>query len=151
MKNIKPVSSEYQKLQAAWKKAAREGELVVPCKTLSDARRLRFSLYNAVKPVREGKAHEPELLEAIQSVSLQLREDPPTLIMQHRAFSPAIAALDAVLGEEDLQDVPTAPPVMTPEEAESFSRVQELLGKGHDDETKPVFDTRKNPFYTRER
>lgn len=148
MQNIKPVSTEYQKLQAAWKKAAKVGELVVPCQNLSDARRLRFSLYNAVKPVREGKVHAPELLEAISSVSLQIRENPIRLIMQNRAFSSAIAALDSVLDEEDFEEAPTMLPVMTPEEAESFNRVQELLKQP---ETAEETAARKNPFYTRER
>ena len=149
MQNIKPVSTEYQKLQAAWKKAAKIGELVVPCQNLSDARRLRFSLYNAVKPVREGKVHAPELLEAISSVSLQIKEDPIRLILQNRAFSSAISALDAVLEDEDLQDAPAMPSDLSVEEAGSITRVRELLRQQEKEESGQP-PTRVNPFYTRE-
>lgn len=141
MKNSPGGQQELQKLQAAWKKAAKDGELRVPCGTLSDARRLRFTLYNAVKAVKEGKVHDPKLLEVVNSVSISLQESPPMVVLQHRARSSMMQSLFAVLGDVELEEV-SAVPVMTEAEIASLNRLQELM---QEEPEKP-----KNPYFTRE-
>lgn len=141
MKNSPGGQQELQRLQAAWRKAVKDGEFRVPCGTLSDARRLRFTLYNAVKAVKEGKVHDPALLEVVNSVSVHLQEHPPMVIMQHRAKSSMMQSLSAALGDIELEDVSQAP-VMTQAEIESLNRLQEIM---QEEPVKP-----KNPYFTRE-
>ena len=80
-------------------------------------------------------------------MSLQVRDKPPVLIMQHRGRSGALQALSAVLGEEDLAAVDVSAPVMTVEEAESLNRIQAMLTEKPVEAEAPV---RRNPYFTRE-
>lgn len=57
---------------AVWRKALAEGEVRITLKTISDARRVRFGLYNSVRPFREGKMFDPDLLRAAQECSIRL-------------------------------------------------------------------------------
>lgn len=146
--SIKPYNFTPDQLQmhAAWVKAAREGRLEIPCKTVSDARRLRFSLYNAVKPYRSGRVPEDKVSEAMEQVTVHLVETPkPMVLMQHKMATPMMQSLLAVLEGEEVAQAP----VMTREEVESLQRLQELMQE-------PVRDTeglpsRANPYFTRER
>lgn len=144
MKNSPGGQAELQKLQAAWRKAEREGELRIPCGTLSDARRLRFTLYNAVKAVKEGRVSDPKLLAVVESVSISIQETPPMVVMQHRGKSSMMQSLSAALGNEVLEEV-TEAPVMTEEEVASLNRLQEMMQEAPED-SRP-----KNPYFTRER
>lgn len=145
MKKDVTGGKESRQLFAAWKKAAKDGVLEIPCPTLSNARQLRFTLYNAVKPVKDGKIDAPELLEAVRAVSIHLQDSPPMVVMQHRAFSPVMQSLAAALGDiEEFAEPEGAEPVMTAEEEASLRRMQELVG-----EIAPAPGTRVNPYYTK--
>lgn len=57
---------------AVWRQALTKGEVRITLKTISDARRVRFGLYNSVRPFREGKLFDPDLLRAAQECSIRL-------------------------------------------------------------------------------
>ena len=139
--NKKPFhfSEDQRQMHAAWVKAARETRLEIPCKTVADARRLRFALYNAVKPLKDGKAESPDALAAAEQVTIHLYEEPsPMVLMQHKSATTMMQSLSAVLDGE----VVAAPPVMTAEEVESLQRLQSLMAEAP--------EAKKNPYFTRE-
>ena len=132
-------------LHALWLKALRDGEVSVTCDTLSDAKRLRFALYNAVKPIRDEKAHLPEVLKAVESCSISaegltvtLREKTKTSLM--RSVLGVVGGTVAEFSEQAQEAV------VSPEIAESLER---LLNR--DDLTTAPGAAPSNPYYTRER
>lgn len=63
---------------------ANQGEepKVLQCATVAAAARMRFAMYNAVKPYRSGKREaDPELAEAILNCSISLTPDKTGVIM----------------------------------------------------------------------
>ena len=80
-------TKEHLILHAVWRKAFNDGQLTIPVKSASDATRLRFSLYNAVRPVREGKVVAPDLLQAVQECSVRI--EGLSVVVQLKARPPA--------------------------------------------------------------
>lgn len=128
-------------MHAAWLKAERDEQLVIPCKALSDAKRLRFSLYNAVKPIKDGKADLPMVLAAVEACTISIQAEPLAVIIQLSSKSSMMQGVLEALGDDKalIADTPT----MTGAELESMEKALKLL------ET-PVEPGKKNPFYTRE-
>lgn len=142
--NKKPYhfTPDQRQMHAAWVKAAREGRLEIPCKTESDARRLRFTLYNAVKPIRDGRADLQDVMAAVEQVTIHLYTEPsPVVLMQHKSQTSMMQSLLGALGGEEV----SAEPVMTAEERESLARIQSLMQE-------PVVESprKANPYFTRE-
>ena len=130
-------------LHAVWLKALREGQVTIPVKSKSDATRLRFSLYNSVRPVREGKAVSPELLQAAEECSVRI--DGMAVIVQLKASTDLMQAITGVLGGDVAMEAAAAVKPVSAEEhaiAESQRMVMEKLGAGT-----PA--TRGTPYYTR--
>ena len=65
---------------AVWRQALAKGEVRITLKTVSDARRVRFGLYNSVRPFREGKLFDPDLQRAAQECSIRLEDTTLTVI-----------------------------------------------------------------------
>ena len=65
-------SKEQLAYQAVWRKALATGRVDLNFKTVADARRVRFGLYNAIRPIREGKVNDPEMVQAGQDCSVQI-------------------------------------------------------------------------------
>lgn len=129
-------SPDQLQLHAVWLKANTEGELFIPCGGKANATKLRFALYNSVKPFREGRAENPEMVEAIAAVSITLEGDGVRL--QHRSASVIMQSVRAVLGDAPIPEQQ----IMTQEEMESQRRLQELLSTPKDG---PVV---ANPYLT---
>lgn len=107
------MDKQKQIMQGLWRRAGRQEEaLEIKCKTLADARRMRFALYNAVrefkpdqKDGRAPKPADPALQHAINNCSVSFKDDDPTtvLLRQKTKTTLMMSALEA-LGEEPLLD-----------------------------------------------
>lgn len=90
-------------LHGLWRKAWKASEpVLVPCRTKSNAIKLRFALYNSVRFVRAGKEKADETLcEAAENVSIgTLEGDPTTLVLQRRTLSETMKTIAAILADD---------------------------------------------------
>ena len=136
-------TKEHLILHAVWRKAYNDGKLTIPVKSEADATRIRFSLYNAVRPVREGKVVSPDLLRAVQECSI--RVEGLNVILQLKANTELMQAISDVLGGAESMEaaatiIPTSAEVQEIEDSQ-----RRLLEKLKADET----PTRSTPYYTR--
>ena len=150
-------------LHGLWRKAWKASEpILVPCRTKSNAIKLRFALYNSVRFVRAGKEKADETLcEAAENVSIgTLEGDPTTLVLQRRTLSETMKTIAAILADDGETEAmagaggSTFGPAFTlPAEAKtgeqllaeaSQERLRKLLEEG---EAPPV--GRSTPYYTR--
>lgn len=89
-------------LQGLWRKAFSQDEpLAIPCKTASNATRMRFALYNAVRGVRTGKDKVDDLLRrATENCSISFDpEDKSILIMQKKIMTEMMQTVAEILGD----------------------------------------------------
>lgn len=141
-------------MQSVWRKALQDGEVVLQLPTESDAKRIRFTLYNSVRAVRLGKVIDDELLRATQECSIQITGNVVTV--QAKTRSAMMQAVLQALGETEESLVAKAPVPKTAEEVEidaSQSRLMEKLGQanatpGADIQNAGV-GARVTPYYTR--
>lgn len=137
------MNKEQALMQQIWLKALRQGKVELKFKNPRDAQKTRFSLYNAVKAVREGKVQNTELLEAVQECTVRFLP-PDKVVVEQRMETQqikdilkgmAIDPADLVV-ERDL----------TPEELSQARLMEMLHADGVDPfavpEAKP-----KNPYY----
>lgn len=128
-----------------WRKAFREGQITLKMPSHSDAVKLRFGLYNAIRPIRQGKAVDAELLQAATECSINL--DGTALTIQLKSKTAMMQAVVAALGEEAF--TPAQTPVSA-EEAEIMESQRRMLEKltQSGDEARPVVN---DPYNTRDR
>lgn len=149
-----PKTKEALLMQSVWRKALREGGVTLQLPTESDARRVRFTLYNSVRAVRQGKVIDEELHRATQECSIQITGS--TVVIQSKMRSDMMQAVLAALGESEEALLAKAPTPKTAEEAEveaSQQRLMEKLGQVSpgteaDNENTPA-GARVTPYYTR--
>ena len=146
------IMDEQKKLlQGLWRKAFGQDEpLEVPCKTESNATRLRFSLYNAVREVRTGKAKVDEALKlAVENCSIGFHpEDKTRLVIQRKVMTDLMQTIAGLV--ED------SPELLKSEEdmAVEASQVLLLQKLSTPDSGLPAADLglpRVTPYYTREK
>jgi hypothetical protein len=127
-----------------WRKAFREGQITLKMPSHSDAVKLRFGLYNAIRPIRQGKAIDAELLQAASECSINLEGN--ALTIQLKSKTAMMQAVVAALGEDAF--APAATPVSA-EEAEILESQRRLLERvqNPDKETPVIHD----PYNTRDR
>ena len=131
-------------LRAVWRKAyEKEGSegLEIPCQSDSDATKLRFALYNAVRGVREGKETVDDLLrEAVENCTVGRKPgQSSTLLVQRKVMTKMMQTIAGILG-----DSPEL--IKTPEQVEMESSQALLLEKLQEQGTAP---SRSTPYYTR--
>lgn len=128
-----------------WRKAFREGQITLKMPSQSDAVKLRFGLYNAIRPIRQGKAVDAELLQAATECSINL--DGTALTIQLKSKTAMMQAVVAALGEEAF--APAQTPVSA-EEAEIMESQRRMLEKltQSGEEGRPVVN---DPYNTRDR
>ena len=107
------MDKQKQVMQGLWRRAGRMPEaLEIKCKSLSDARRMRFALYNSVREFKPDqkdgkppKVADEALQLGIDNCSVSFKEGEPTtvLLRQKTKTDLMISALEA-LGEEALLD-----------------------------------------------
>lgn len=134
-------------MQSVWRKALREGEVVLQLPTESDAKRMRFTLYNSVRAVRLGKVVDAELLKATEECSIQIKEK--TVTVQSKLRSDMMQAVLAALGETEQSLLATAAIPQTAEEAEIEASQRRLMEKLGQDSPAGQPGARVTPYYTR--
>ena len=135
------MDDQQRKLQALWRKALLDGELIIPCGSRSNATRLRFALYAAVRKERSGKvACDDELKTAVESISIGFSpEDNTSLLLQPRSETELMRVVDGVLGE-------TPSTLLANAEERTILASQERLREN----LQPAQQTGTTPYYTRE-
>lgn len=90
-------------LQALWRKAyLSEVPIEIPCKTKSNATRMRFALYNAVREVRKGNVEaDSGLKKALENCTIGFSpEDPTVLVLQKKIISEFMQTVHAALAAD---------------------------------------------------
>lgn len=110
----------------AWRQA-RFGEIILDCKTASEATNLRFSLYNVAKPYRQpGAVVDAALAEALETVSVSLSKAEPTrVVLRPKAMGWMSEAVGAALAYVGVN--PDA--VQSPEQLAADESLQRVLAK----------------------
>lgn len=145
------MNNESSVMQALWRKAYRDGRHEIVLTSASDCRRIRFALYNAVRPVRQGKLVDEELAAAAEECSVSI--EGTKLIIQAKSQTPAMAAVLESLGREAKKLLEPEP--MTAEDAAIAASQERLLSALAAPEASPVAEAiapkpRVTPYYTRE-
>lgn len=149
-------------LQSLWRRAYQSPEPIrVPCGTKSDAIKLRFALYNAVRLVRSGKEPADEVLkEAVENVSIGAEgEKQEVLVLQLRTLSKTLQTVAGILSGEVAPGASAfGPAFLLPPEVKtgeqllveaSQERLQSLLATP-DEEGGAAKPSRVTHYYTRE-
>lgn len=152
-------------LHGLWRKAWKASEpVLVPCRTKSNAIKLRFALYNSVRFVRAGKEKADEVLcEAAENVSIgTLEGDPTTLVLQRRTLSETMKTIAAILADDEAgtgAEVGAGgsafgPAFELPAEAKTGEQLlaeasQERLKRLLSEQTGEPAASRVTPYYTR--
>lgn len=131
-------------LHGIWKKAWREGGVTIPCQSVRDALRLRFSLYGSVKGIRAGKVvpEDEELGEAVRGCTIM--QDGVTLRVVPKTELSYMQAAVAALGDE-AEGAREVVMLGGEEEAEVLRRT--LARVEEEENREPPTAT---PYYTRE-
>lgn len=148
MSSSPKINNETAVMQAIWRLAHRRGEHRIDLPSVSDCRRIRFALYNAVRGVRLGKEVDEELAAAAEECSISI--EGTSLLVRAKSKTPAMQAILATLGPEALGLTE-----LTPRSAEEvvIESSQELLleklkAQFASDGTQ-VPGQRVTPYYTR--
>lgn len=150
-------------LHGLWRKAWKaSGPILVPCRTKSNAIKLRFALYNSVRFVRAGKEKADETLcEAAENVSIgTLEGDPTTLVLQRRTLSETMKTIAAILADDGAGAMAGAggsafgPAFELPAEAKTGEQLlaeasQERLRRLLSEQAGEPAASRVTPYYTR--
>jgi hypothetical protein len=97
--------SEQDIMLSVWREAGRSQEgITIPCESEANARRLRFTMYNALKPVKAGKMQaDKALVYAMANCSLSFTDDKKGLNIHPKVSTTLNKALLASLGTKPVQ------------------------------------------------
>ena len=96
------MDEQKELLQGLWRKAFLQAEpLLIPCKSESNAIRLRFALYNAVREVRKGKVKaDKTLIEATNNCTIGFSpNDRTTLLVQRKVMTELMQVVVDLVGD----------------------------------------------------
>ena len=96
------MDEQKELLQGLWRKAFLQAEpLLIPCKSESNAIRLRFALYNAVREVRKGKGKaDKTLIEATNNCTIGFSpDDRATLLVQRKVMTELMQVVVDLVGD----------------------------------------------------
>ena len=96
------MDEQKELLQGLWRKAfLQEEPLLIPCKSESNAIRLRFALYNAVREVRKGKGKaDKTLVEAANNCTIGFSPgDRTTLLAQRKVMTELMQVVVDLVGD----------------------------------------------------
>ena len=148
MSSSPKINNETAVMQAIWRTAYRKGEHRINLPSLSDCRRIRFALYNAVRGIRLGKEVDEELAAAAEECSICI--EGTTLLIRAKSQTPAMQAVLSSLGTEALNLTELTPRSAEEVAIESSQEVllEKLKAQFADDGTQ-VPGQRVTPYYTR--
>lgn len=140
------INEETILLKHIWRKAYKE-DVVINLETSKEAQRIRFALYNAVKPVKDGKIVDPELLLAATNVSITF--DNKNTLRLARTLTGTLAALAKAV-DFDLKGAIDAGEGQeaTEEESEAAESLRKLMAK-LEQKPDPQDDIIQTPYYNR--
>ena len=120
-----PVRTEQDIFHDLWRAGGEsEDGVTVPCESEANAKRLRFALYNSLKPIKKGKmTADMKLQYAIDNCSLSFTEDGTGLMIRPKVSTMVNKAILAALGNRVIKS--TEELVIE----ESMKRVQERLAQ----------------------
>ncbi len=121
-------SAQIKTLQAVWLDAFKQ-DIVIPCADNVSATRLRFMLYNAVKPIRKRPETNPELAEALEALHLRVIQPEPGKYAIQIAKSGAVKALLAFAAKRGL-DATAAPETMDDIDLAAQASMDKLAAAG---------------------
>lgn len=135
MAHTKLSTTEKARLQGVWRAAAQRPDgLDIPLPTLAAARNMRFALYNAVRAERNDPFLADALLaDALESIQLSVREDPPRVELRRKAIVGILEALATAVPELDALSKDS----MEIRAAESQARLESRLNALAELETPP--------------
>ncbi len=134
---MKPITQENRIYLAIWRKALKTGgKIELKMADASLALSTRMAMYRAIRPYREGKEIDLELIEAAERYVITYQKSPPMLALVPRRSLSAAEAMMADLGLD-------ADDLLTPEELDQRMRMLEI----QDEATPNHIET---PFYSRE-
>ena len=150
-------------LQEIWRKAFRQDEpLEIPCKTESNAKRMRFALYNAVRGVRDGATPADSLLrEAAENCSVGFKPgERSTVVLQKKILTELMQVVVGIVGVAAPTTLPGnsaghSPLLKSSEELQAEEETQASLARLAEKlkEASPGAGEgaarRPNPYYTR--
>ena len=131
-------------LLGVWRQAFRAGgrfELALPSK--SDAVRMRFALYNAIRPIRLGTLVDEELAQACQDLSV--RVEGSMVFLEEKSTSAIMQAAMAALGGQ----LPEGAAPKQALEIAADESLKKLMGIMESTD-QPDTVGRVTPYYTRE-
>lgn len=144
------MDEQKELLQGLWRKAFLQAEpLLIPCKSESNAIRLRFALYNAVREVRKGKGKaDKTLIEATNNCTIGFSpDDRTTLLVQRKVMTELMQVVVDLVGD--------APELRKSEEDMEIEASSALLLEklkqtaGAEQSPANLGLPRKTPYYTR--
>lgn len=138
-------NDEQLMMHKVWRKALREGKVELTLSAPGQAMRLRFGLYNSLKPIRSGKAIDAELLRASENCSISIQGN--VVSVYQRALSPIAQAMLEALGDDGTAELVSTEGPITLEEhdvAESLRLLDERLKAAEDADA-----GRETPYYKR--
>lgn len=135
---MKPITQENRIFLAIWRKAIRQGEdITIKMENNSLAMSARMAMYRAIRPYREGKLVDAELMDAASKFVIVHQRKPAALILTSRRTLAAAEDMAALLGLDDDD-------LLTPEELDQRERLLAVQ------EEAPIPEHIETPFYTRE-
>lgn len=155
------TSADIAMCHQLWKTANESPVAIsIPCGTTGEANRMRTTLYNSVRNVKNYPQDYPDLVGPVANCELVFSDDTKTtLLIRRKSLSPRMQALRQILerqgvkvGDEALAGTPD-----TRDAAASAQRLQSLLqAEGHSSnfppsapQNPPDQSTINNPFFTR--
>ena len=99
-----PALTEQDIMLSIWREAGRTNEgVTIPCSSEANARRMRFALYNAIKPVKSGRlAADTALKEAVATCSLGFTADKCGLVIRPKVATELSQALIGALAGKQI-------------------------------------------------
>jgi hypothetical protein len=100
------LKSELDIMHGIWREAGRdETGVTIACESEANAKRLRFALYNALKPIKSGKqGADSALLHAIATCSLGFTEDKKGLIIKPKIATVLSKTMLAALAGKEVKN-----------------------------------------------
>lgn len=148
-------------MHEVWRQAYESPEpFLVPCGTAGEANRMRTSLYNAVRNVKNYPEDYPTMVDPVNNCEIvKSVEDPTTLIIRRKELSPRMQMLRETLQARGVR-IKAEALAGTPKQREMQASMDRLLqglaaGKAEAEAVEativPRMTETHNPFFTREK
>lgn len=97
-----PLNPEVEVMRGLWRQANRKSDgIEIPCRSASEAKKIRFQLYNSVRDARKGAdSADSELIKAVADCMLSFKEDEPhVLVIRQKMRNELFAKMAELAGD----------------------------------------------------